>query len=141
MASRAESYRRLCNGQRHVEKLIAAVYQVLEASNITDVTPAEKFAEGNIEDFLAYMHRNNLRFAPPTKGTDRSAYHQVFDLMARYYLDIKAVTKAQEEIENEIARLDQIDQNAVEAALTDKADIDPLSIEERAALLRELLAD
>ena len=35
------------------------------------------------------MHRNNLRFAAAT-GQDRGAYHLVFDMMVRYYLDVKA---------------------------------------------------
>ena len=116
-ASRPAEYQRLCYGKRHIEKLITSTYQVVEARGIEEVAPAAQFAGGNIEDFVAYMQVNNLRFSPPSKTTDRRAYYTVFNQMLRYYLDLKAVTNAEREIDEEIARLDQIDARAVATAL------------------------
>ncbi len=117
VASRPEEYRRLCNGKRHIEKLINTTYQLVDATEIADVAPVEKFQEGNIEDFLAYMQRNNLQFSPATKGPSRTAYYQVFNLMVRYYLDLKAVTNAEREIDREIERIDRIEEKAIGDAL------------------------
>ncbi len=140
-AKGAQEYHRLCNGKRHIEKLIAAIYQVTEATTIEDVTPTEKFAGGNIEDFLAYMHRNNLLFNTPTKNTDRKAYYQVFDLMVRYYLDLKAVSNAQLEIEREIQRIDRIDEDAIAAALDQDAVVVNLISKDDRNDLQKLIAD
>lgn len=112
--SRALEYRRICDGRRHIERLIGSVYQVLESSGQS--VPVERFEGGNIEDLLAYMHTSNLRFAPAT-GTDRSAYHQVFEMMVRYYLDVKAAAQLEERLENEIGYLKERNQEATDAAL------------------------
>ncbi len=137
-ASRPEEYRRQCNGKQHNEKLINTTYQLVDATEITDVGPAEKFAGGNIEDFLPYMQRNNLRFSPATKGPNRTAYYQVFNLMVRYYLDLKAVTNAEREIDREIERIDRIEENAIEAALAAQPVINLIGVED-IRLIQELI--
>jgi hypothetical protein len=42
---------------------------------------------------------------------------QVFNLMVRYYLDLKAVTNAEREIDREIERIDRIEEKAIGDAL------------------------
>jgi hypothetical protein len=114
--SRAEEYQRIWDARRHIQKLITSVYQVVSARQYEDVAPAEPFHGGNIEEFLAYLHRNNTEFAPAA-GTDREAYHRLFDMMVRYYLDIKAMTSLEDRLESEVAGLKQTNQEAIDLAL------------------------
>lgn len=107
---------RLHEGQRHIEQLIAAVYQIVEATSYQDVVQGESFTGGDIEEFLSYMYMNNLKLAP-AKANDRDAYGRVFDMMVRYYLDINAVVKLERYLEQEIGQLNQINREAIDVAL------------------------
>jgi hypothetical protein len=137
-AARPAEYQRLCFGKRHIEKLITSVYQVSDASSLEDVGPATKFPGGNVEELLAYFQANNLRFAPPSKPTDRSAYHTVFRQMVRYYLDLKAVANAEKEIDEEIGRLDRIDDQTVATALDHRAVVNVIDSDDE-KLIRDLV--
>lgn len=116
----ALEYRRITEGQKHIDKLISSVYAIVEASSLNDVLPATMFDGGNIEDFLSYMHSNNLQFAPPSNAVDRKAYFRVFDMMVRYYLDINSAVKAEEHLNQEIVQLKKINRESTEVATGQK---------------------
>ncbi|CAL1125396.1 unnamed protein product [Cladocopium goreaui] len=115
--SRSHKYRDLCNAERHINKLVCTVYQVVEASGMKDVMPSEEFKPGNIEAFLAYMQRHNIEFAAPSNAIDRKAYYQVFNMMVRYYLDLAAAAKAEELLEEEIDYLKETDKELTDVVL------------------------
>jgi hypothetical protein len=98
----AMEFRRIYEGTTHIRKLIGSVYYVVQGKNFARLPQREQFSGGTIEEFLSYMNRNNLEFGEPSKDTDRGAYHQVFDLMVRYYLDENAMTKLQRGLEQEL---------------------------------------
>ncbi len=139
----AQTYRRICDAHRHIEQLVSAVNYVVEASTRADLGPAEPFPGGNVEELLSYMHRNNLRFAAATNVTDRGAYHQVFDRIVRYYLDLNAVNQAQELIEKEIEDLQAMDREAIDVLLgkTISADMEAALRLEEMRFVGELLSD
>lgn len=112
-----EEFRRFRDSGNLIKQLIATVYQIIEAKNLQDIAPTEEFRGGNIEELLAYMHRNNLKFAAPTKGTDRQAYYRIFDMMARYYLDLKAIANLEEQLEYDVDRLKETNRQATDVAL------------------------
>lgn len=112
---RAAEYRRICDGARHIQKLVTGAYQ------LSELTPAQaayraSFPGGSIEEYLAYLQRNNLRFAaaaPP----HRSAYYKVFGMMVRYFLDEKMALNLERDLDGELSHLQRNDQHAIEAAL------------------------
>ncbi|MBX7165879.1 MAG: hypothetical protein K1X74_05970 [Pirellulales bacterium] len=110
-------YRQICDGQRHIEKLICTVYQLISAGGSTEVLPAETFKSGNVEALLAYLQRNNLELATPAKATDRDAYYKVFNLMVWYYLDQSAATRAEQALETQLAALEGSNQEATNLIL------------------------
>jgi hypothetical protein len=132
--TRSFEYRRLCDGTRHIQKLIASVYQVLEARSLRDLPTREVFPGGNVEAFLSFLQRNNLQFGPAAKGTDRKAYYRIFDMMVRYYLDFNAAVKLEQFLEQEVILQKQISRDALDVALG-KA----MSGADRAAILVEEL--
>ena len=113
--NRPMEYRRLCEGKRHIEKLAVGAYQLVEMSR-RQLARRESFMGGTIEDYMAYFERNNLRSAPAT-AANRSAYHQVFDMMVRYYLDQKMAANLQQSLDQELSELKHNDQAAIDAAL------------------------
>lgn len=115
--SRSHKYRDLCNAERHVNKLVCTVYQVVEASSMNDVMPSEEFKPGNIEAFLAYMQRHNIEFAAPSNAIDRKSYYQVFNMMVRYYLDLAAASRAEELLEKEIDYLKETNKELTDVVL------------------------
>lgn len=110
-------YHRIWQSNKHIQKLIASAYFVVEAKTIADLPQRETFRGGNVEELLSYMTRNNLEFGPPSKDTDKNAYHQVFNLMTRYYLDQHAMTRLQQQLEEEIDESKSISRDAVNVAL------------------------
>jgi hypothetical protein len=142
-ATRGPEYHRIWLGLRHIRKLIGSVYFVTDAKNNYELSRREEFRGGNVEEFLAYMTRNNLQFGTPTKDGDRDAYHQVFSLMARYYLDQSAMTKLQQRLEEEIDALKTVSEESVKVALgqtMSEADRVALTIAEM-KFLSDLLGD
>ena len=113
----AQELHRLHDADRHIKNLVATVYQIVEATSYQDIMPAEKFEGGNIEDLVAYMQRNNLEFPTPTKATDRTAYYRVFNMLVSYYLDIKAITNLEENLDYEIDKLKSANREASDVAL------------------------
>lgn len=109
-------YRRICNGSRHIRKLVAAVYQVVEARDYEDVVPTQGFTGGTIEQLLSFMHERRLEFAPPA-DKDRVAYGRVFDMMVQYYLDVKSMLYLEERLENEVTELKRVNREATQVAL------------------------
>jgi hypothetical protein len=61
--------------------LVMAAYQLAECTRYQTVD-REPFEGGTIEDYMAYLQRHNLRFAPASPA-HRSAYHRVFTMMVR----------------------------------------------------------
>jgi len=112
--SRAFEYRRICDGAEHIKILVMGAYQLVNLSKYD--LQRGTFKGGTIEDFLAYMHRSNLRFAPASPA-HRSAYHTVFNMMVRYYLDQKAAVKIEQNLETQLADLRQTDKDAIDRVL------------------------
>jgi hypothetical protein len=108
-------YRRICEGTQHIRKLVLSAYQLVEFTSYQSVR-LEPFPGGNIEDYLAYFHAHNLRFAPASPN-HRSAYYRVFNMMVRYYLDQKAAANLERQLNTEISQLKAIDKSAIDVAL------------------------
>lgn len=89
--------------ERFSELLAAGAYRLIEGFSLGDVT-FEKFNEGNIEQLLAFMYRNNLTFAE-ADANGESAYFIMFEMMARYYVDLHALKLAIAEDENSLVEL------------------------------------
>ncbi len=117
--NRAMEVNRLFDGSRHIEKLVMGAGKVAELTP-EQVSYRELFQGGSIEDWLAFLRRNNLRIAGAAPA-HRSAYYKLFSMMVRYYLDEKMAINIQRNLERELsgelARLNQNDQHAIDAAL------------------------
>jgi hypothetical protein len=108
-------YRRICDGSSHIKKLVLGIYQLAELTS-DQVIRREPFDGGTIEDYMAYLQRHNLRFAPAAPA-HRSAYYKVFGMMVRYYLDEKMAVNLEQQLDKELADLKQTNQAAIDAAL------------------------
>jgi hypothetical protein len=76
--------------EKHAKILLAGAYRLIEARVVEDVSlpPLEADANGvTIEKALAYMHENNLYFNPADLN-GQVAYHKIFEMMTRYYIDL-----------------------------------------------------
>jgi hypothetical protein len=103
-------YNRISQGKEHIKKLVICAGQLVELSGY-QIMAQELFNGGNVEDYLAYFQRNNLRFAPAAPN-HRGAYYKVFNMMVRYYLDQKAAAKLDQQLSTEIADLKSVDKDA-----------------------------
>jgi hypothetical protein len=110
-------YHRIWLGTRHIQKLIASTYFIVDAQSFYQLPQREEYHGGTVEDFLSYMTHNNLEFGAPAKDVDRDAYHQVFNLMVRYYLDQSAMTRLQQQLEEEIDEQKTISRDSIDVAL------------------------
>jgi hypothetical protein len=113
----AMEFSRMYAGYGHIRKLIASVYFVVQAKSFAQLPQREDWHGGNIEEFLSYMVRNNLQFGSPSDNANRGAYHEVFNLMVRYYLDETAMTRLQRQLEQEIGQQKKISREATDVAL------------------------
>ncbi len=113
----AQEIRRVYEGNTHIRKLIASVYYIVGAKSFADLPQREQFHGGNIEEFLSFMVRNNLEFGEPSKAADRPAYHEVFNLAVRYYLDQNAVAKLQEQLQQELDEHKETSREATDVVL------------------------
>jgi clan AA aspartic protease (TIGR02281 family) len=75
--------------ESHVRILLAGAYRLIEARGIADVSlpPLDDKNGVTVEKLLAYMHENSLCFSPSDLN-GQPAYNSIFDLMARYYIDL-----------------------------------------------------
>jgi hypothetical protein len=115
--NRSFEYGRWWEGQKHLRDLVSATYCVVSARKIYDLPTRPAYEPGNVEEFLYYMQMNNLRFAA-AKPVDRVTYRRVFDMIVRYYLDMSAVVKLEEELENKLTYEEYLTHEAREAAMT-----------------------
>ena len=93
------------------------MYAVAAATHSYDLQDRPAYHAGNIEEFLAYMSENGLEFGPALREADRNAYHQAFDMMVRYYLDMKYVANLQRDLEIEIEVEQDTRREAIDVAL------------------------
>jgi len=112
---RALEYHRICEGSCHIQKLVLGAYQFANLTP-TQVKYREKFEGGSIEEYIAYFRRNNLRVAAAAPR-NLAAYHKIFNMMVRYYLDAQLAMNLEREIDDELATLKDNRQEAVDAAL------------------------
>jgi hypothetical protein len=110
-------YHRIWLGTRHIQKLIASTYFIIDARSFDHLPQRGEYHGGNVEDFLSYMTRNNLEFGVPSRDVDRHAYHQLFGLMVRYYLDQSAMAKLQQQLEKDIDEQKTISRESMDVAL------------------------
>lgn len=110
-------YARVLEGTNHLRRLVSAAYYVSSARKIYDLPSRPKYVAGNVEEFLHYMTVNNLRFERPAEALDRKAYHQVFDMMVRYYLDQAAVTNMEKKLQQQLADERDLSREAMDVAL------------------------
>ena len=113
------------------EVLVAGAYRFVEGFSLGDVT-FEKFEGGNIEDLLAYMHRNNLEFIRSDVNGE-SAYFMLFDMLTRYYVDLYALKLA---IAEEYKTLGKMKED--EASLRDIAFGNSMSAMQKVEVLGDL---
>jgi hypothetical protein len=131
---------RIFEGTRHIMKLVMGASQLVELTSYQTIG-REPFRSGTIEDYMAYLQRHNLRFAPAGRG-HRTAYHQVFTMMVRYYLDQKMAVKLEQQLDKELSMLKRIDKEAIDVALgrtmsaSDQAAIRILELKNLYELLR-----
>jgi predicted nucleic acid-binding Zn-ribbon protein len=100
---RALEYQRICAGTHHIEKLVMGAYQLVERKLAKyETLGREPFEGGTIEAYMAYFQRYNLRFAPASPG-HRSAYHRLFTMMVRYYMDVKMAVNLERQLGRELS--------------------------------------
>jgi hypothetical protein len=78
--------------ERFVKILMGGAYRLVEARTLDDVV-VDTFKAGTIEELLAFMHRNNLRFAE-ADANGEPAYSTIAEMMIRYYADLEALRSA-----------------------------------------------
>lgn len=78
--------------ERHAKLLMGGAYRLIEARGSGDVV-VETFKSGTIEDLIAFMYRNNLRFVA-ADANGETAYRTIAEMMMRYYADIEALRAA-----------------------------------------------
>jgi hypothetical protein len=106
---------RIFEGTRHLKKLSLGAYQLVELGSYQTIQ-RERFQGGTIEDYMAYLQRHNLRFAPAGPA-HRSAYRRIFAMIVRYYLDERMAMNMERQLEKELSRLKRIDKEAIDVAL------------------------
>ena len=86
-----------------LEKLVMGAYQLVELRLAKyETLGREPFPGGSIEDFMAYFQRHNLRFAAASPA-HRSAYHRIFTMMVRYYMDVKMAVNLEQQLDWELS--------------------------------------
>jgi hypothetical protein len=117
----------------HVRILLAGAFRLIEARGIADVSlpPLDDKKGVTVEKLLTYMHENNLRFSP-SDSNGQTAYHSIYELMSRYYIDLRSLKLETAKNEQRVAalrveeaqvkevmlgnRLDNIQQTEIEVA-------------------------
>ncbi len=113
--NRSLEWQRLCGGRDHIRELVTAAYHAAELTP-AQVSYRETFNGGSIEDFIAFFRRNNLSVEPAAPA-HRSAYHKLFNMMVRYYLDERLAVNLERELDKELGTLKENRQEAIDAAL------------------------
>ena len=88
---RAQSdWLRYHSAEEHVRLLLAGAYRFIEAHTLADVSlpPLNDKGPATVEQLLTYMHQNSLRFSP-ADANGQTAYNTIFELMSRYYIDLR----------------------------------------------------
>ena len=85
--------------RRHVDFVSQAVERFVNAQKRSDVK-VEEFKEGNIEQLIALMYRNNLRFAE-SAANGQPAYYAIFQEMVTYYIDMQMASTMLAEAKSE----------------------------------------
>lgn len=112
---------RLFEARRFAKGLVASVYRLVEARKLEDVTiPA--FKGGTVGQLMAYMHENNLRFERPDANGE-TAYHLIFQMMARYFVDLQSFKI----VDDRIQELQDQEQGLREISLGEKFSNDQLT--------------
>jgi hypothetical protein len=92
---------------QQAERQMLAIYdgasRLIEAQKAVDVAIPE-FKSGTIGDLLAHMQRYSLHFDAADDNGD-AAYNQLYTLLTKYYLDLRALQEAVSESQLEYMRL------------------------------------
>lgn len=115
-----------------IKRLGTASLQMFKARRIDDVKPPE-FPGGTIQDFLAFMHRNNLRFGRVDRNDfSRSRSHiAMAELLRLHYFDLKVLDIALSNNEQRAAELTRQKHRLTDALA------DPGEVRAAAAMFRE----
>jgi hypothetical protein len=89
------------------DRLRYTVLRFGEADTLEDVQPPA-FEGETIEDLIAWMHVNAVRFAPADTNGE-IAYQQIFRMMTRYYVEMQFQSQMLERPLLELQRLESID--------------------------------
>lgn len=100
---------RYYDAERFVKHLVWGVSRLIEARSLGDLE-MEQYKGGTIEELIAFMYRNNLRFAE-ADANGEAAYRRLFDYMAEYYVDVNALRLAISTADMELKDLEQQEQN------------------------------
>ncbi|HQU42406.1 MAG TPA: hypothetical protein PK867_06315 [Pirellulales bacterium] len=121
IGSQFEDFRPYLDAERHMLSVSRGAARLIEAHEIDDITFA-RFTGGNIQELLAYMYHCNLHFDGADKNGE-NAYRMLFELAARYYLDLRIVQRAAAEAENGLTALKRREQELTAIKLGGRLDV------------------
>jgi hypothetical protein len=121
---RAQSdWLRYHSAEEHVRLLLAGAYRLIEAHTLADVSlpPLNDKGPATVEQLLTYMHQNNLRFSP-ADANGQTAYNTIFELMSRYYIDLRQLKLDTAQNEQRVEGLRAEEAEVKEVALGNRLD-------------------
>ena len=101
--------------RNHAKLLFAGAKRFIEAREIKDVQP-EDFEGGNVEQLLAFMHRNQYHFAPAGPN-EQTAYQNLFTLMVRYYTRLHSLKDTIRDLDKPLAELNEKENKLMDVKL------------------------
>lgn len=89
--------------KNHLERLVISVSH-LENVSLEEQLALPEFKGGTIEDLIAYMYRNNLKFEKPRNDpASIQAYHKLHTMMVGYYTDLATLLLSLEQDQGDLA--------------------------------------
>ncbi len=91
---------------RFIKSLRVGIVRFVAASDISDVEPDREFEGETIDELLAYMSNQGLRFAPPDRNSEY-VYEVIYRQLVSYYSQLYSLQRAVEYDEQNVAELRQ----------------------------------